>query len=153
MHRRYQLMDGSSNYASLAFQSAFGSLAEARTASASWTFKRRGFLQPTVGVRVAGNEEDIAVYTPHWTHRKGAIRLASGESLLLHSEGFWGARWVLSTEDGKPLVHFANHGALKKGCEVSLEPGVRGREDLGLLLSLSWYLLLLHMQDAAVVTG
>lgn len=153
MHRRYELMDGSSNYASLTFKSAFGTLAEARTVAASWTFKRRGFLHPNVGARVAGNDEDIAVYTPHWTHHKGAIRLSSGESLHFHSEGFWGTRWILATEDGKPLAEFSRHGALKHGCEVTLRPDARAREDLGLLLCFCWYLLLLHMEEAVVVTG
>jgi hypothetical protein len=57
----YELLAGDELAATLRFRSSFGSLATAESADGCWTFKRAGFFQTRVTIRVCGEEADIAV--------------------------------------------------------------------------------------------
>jgi hypothetical protein len=151
--RRYQLKSGDSVLAELAFAKVFGTLAEASTARFNWTFKRRGVFTSSVAARIAGQENDVAVYRPNWTTTKGLLRLASGEEFELHTANFWASEWVLSVCDGAPLLEYHNRGFLKHGASVELEPAGREHPQLELLITLVWYILLLHQMDSAASTS
>lgn len=153
MERFYELKGGDTTYVTLRFQKIFGSLAEAESGSAKWTFKRAGFVSPRVGARLAGTEDDIAIYVPKWTGTSGEITLTSGEKLNFKSLGFWGRRWALESGSGELLIEFANQGGLRAVAEMSVKEPARKRQDLAFLASFCWYILLLHMQDSAVVAG
>ena len=61
MHRRFLLHSGEHEYASLEFQSAFGSLAIATTAEAAWSFKRMGFFNPLYRVGAEAMMADLVL--------------------------------------------------------------------------------------------
>ena len=146
--RYYELKGGDTVYATLEFVKRFGSLAEARTAGGTWTFKRRGMMSPAVSARTPGSESDLAVYKPNWSSSKGELTLASGEKLLFRSESFWGSDWILTDGAGQPLLRFVTRGVFKHGAEVTAEPAGRARPDMPLLATFCWYLLLLYLEDA-----
>jgi len=54
------LRAGDDLVATLRFQR--GSLADAEAEGHHWTFKRQGFWQPRVTVRLAGSDADVAVF-------------------------------------------------------------------------------------------
>lgn len=151
MERFYELKGGDTTYGTLRFTKLLGSLAEAESNGSKWTFKRNGFVSPQVTARLAGSEDDIATYVPKWTGTSGEITLKSGGRLKFHSTGFWGRRWALETENGEPLLEFANSGILRAETELTVKDSCRQREDLAFLASFCWYVLLLHMQDTAVI--
>ncbi len=151
--RAYELRSGDSILASVEFKKVFGTLAEAKTAQQSWTFKRTGFLTPMVTARVAGSEQDVALYKPGMMGTKGEISLPGGEVLQMKSTSFWGSQWALMSAGGDPLIRFHNQGLLKHGAQVEIEPAARERPDLPLLLTLCWYILALHQQDSAATTA
>ena len=153
LSRSYELSAGDSLLARLQFQSLFGSLALADTGESSWTFKRTGFLTPVVTARRAGDEEDVATYEPNWSGNRGRLHLAGGETLLLRSTNFWNTEWSLRDGNDHPLLVFHNRGMLQHGATVEASEKLHGREDAGLLICLTWYVLLLYMQDAAVAAG
>jgi hypothetical protein len=147
--RYFELKCGDNTYAALEFVKKFGSLAEARTLAGAWTFKRRGMMSPAVTARLAGSEQEAAVYRPNWSSTRGELTLAGGEALDFRSGTLWGQDWVLSAPGDVPLLRFATRTLLKRNCEVVVEPAARERADLPLLLSFCWYLLLLYQDDMA----
>jgi hypothetical protein len=151
--RHHELKTGDTVVAELAFAKALGTLAEARTARGVWTFKRRGILTTTIGARVAGQEKDIAVYQPNWTAHKGLLRLESGEQFHLRAANFWASEWVLSDANGVELIRYHNRGFLKAGAQVELQGPAFAHPMMDLLLTLTWYILLLHQMDSSAVAG
>lgn len=150
--RRFELKAGDSLLAELAFLKTFGTLAEATTASAVWTFKRSGFLTPHVTARLAGSETDLAVYEPNWTSTKGRLRIGN-ELLELKTVNFWGTEWALLDPRGAEVMRLRNQGMLHHGATVEVSPQARQREDIALLLTLIWYVLMLHMEDSSAVVA
>ncbi|MBI5083889.1 MAG: hypothetical protein HZB13_04750 [Acidobacteria bacterium] len=146
--RTYELRAGDSLLARLEFKKTFGTLAEAETAQGKWSFKRTGFLSPLVSARVLGEEADIAIYKPSFSGQKGALRLAGGETLALHTMGFWGSEWALTAAGGEQLLRFHNKGLVHHGADIDVGEAARNREDLELLLTMAWYILVLHMADS-----
>lgn len=144
-HRHFQLKAGDSVLAELDFLKTFGTLARGRTAGQCWTFKRTGFLSPLVTARIEGSDADLAVYHPNFFASRGELRLSQGETLELKSINFWAREWLLTGGDHAGILRLHNKGLLRQGAEVEvLAPG---REDVALLLLMSWYILVLQMQD------
>jgi hypothetical protein len=147
--REHELRAGDDVVATLRFQRR--TLADAESGGEHWTFKRQGFWNPRVTVRVAGSEADIATFQPRWTGG-GTLELADGKTLKLSSANFWQSEWVWLDND-TPVVRFkGRHGLVKAKGAVDIEAGAAGRPDLALLLLLGWYLILLHADDAAVAS-
>ncbi len=151
--RRYNLKLGDSVLAEVAFVKTLGTLAEARTAKSAWSFKRKGVFSSTVGARPLGEEREVATYLPNWTSSKGLMRLDNGEEFQLRSANFWASEWLLSDLDGAPVLRFHNRGFLKHGAQVDIEEKGRAHPQLELLLTLTWYILVLHQMDATVAAG
>lgn len=151
--RSYELKSGDSLVATLEFLKVLGTLARARTAGDCWTFKRAGFLTPVVTARVEASEADLATYHPNWTGNKGQLALPGGERLEFRTTNFWATEWALAGASGETLLRFHNKGLLHHGAAVEVSEAARGRADVGLLLTLCWYVLTLHMQDSSVAAS
>ena len=154
--RAYELLSGESQVGALEFSSDFGSLAEAKVFGVAWSFKRTGFFHPKATARVLGSDQNLAEYEPGWSGHKGHITLAGGERLILQITSFWGGEWALLTEAGQSLLRFQNRGIIRHGAGVDVDRDARHRPDLALLLTFSWYILVLHQLDsdaAAVVVA
>jgi len=161
LDQAYELRSGDEQIAALAFRSAFGSLATADTADGTWTFKRVGFLNPRITVRVLGSETDLAVYQPQFWGG-GALVLAGGRSFAWSSTGFWGTRWEFRSSAGGSALAFERgvsdegfSGLFKSQFTVTFPADESMRDVLPMLAALGMYLLVLHQRDAAavVVTG
>jgi hypothetical protein len=143
--REHELRAGADLVATLRFQR--GSLADAEADGHHWTFKRQGFWQPRVTVRVPGSDDDLAVFRPHWTGG-GTLEFAGGRTVNLRSANFWQSEWVWQEKD--PLILFkGRHGLVKARGAVEIQPGAAGTPDVPLLVLLGWCLILLHADDAA----
>ena len=144
--REHELRAGDELVATLRFERR--SLAAAATAEGQWTFKRQGFWQPSVTVRVAGADADIAVFHPRWSGG-GQLELQNGRQLRLSSANFWQTEWVWQDKE-KPLVRFkGRHGIIKARGEVEIESTESAAPELPLLTVLGWYLILLYAEDMA----
>ena len=143
--REHELRAGDDVVATLRFQR--GSLADAEAEGRHWTFKRQGFWQPRVTVRVAGSDADVAVFRPHWAGG-GTLELADGRTVNLRSANFWHSEWVWQEKD-QPLILFkGRHDIVRVRGAVEIQPGSAGQPDAPLLVLLGWYLILLHAEDA-----
>jgi hypothetical protein len=150
MRREHELRAGEDIVATLRFQR--GSLADAEADSHHWTFKRHGFWQPRITIRVAGSDADIAVFRPHWAGG-GTLELIDGPTVRLSSANFWQSEWVWKEKD-QPLILFkGRHGIVKAKGAVEIQPGAAGRPETPLLILVGWYLILLHADDTAAATA
>jgi hypothetical protein len=163
MSRNYELYSGDLLVARLDFQSAFGSLALAVTAEGVWTFKRMGFFKTRITVRPAGDpsnpapteQPDLAVYHPNW-RGEGWIELAAGRKFYWKAANFWSSRFVITAEDGSPLILFKEGVAhprladwFKTQAGVSVEYPARGLPESPMLILLGWYLIVLQEEDSS----
>ncbi|HKV29743.1 MAG TPA: hypothetical protein VJT14_01885 [Candidatus Dormibacteraeota bacterium] len=150
LRREHELRAGDDVVATLRFQR--GSLADAEAEGRHWTFKRQGFWQPRVTVRVPGSDADVAAFRPHWAGG-GTLDFADGASVRLSSANFWQSQWVWQEKD-QPLILFkGRYGIVKAKGAVEILPGAESRPDTPLLVLLGWYLILLHADDADAAAG
>lgn len=148
--RDHELLAGDEVVATLRFQR--GSLADAEAAGGHWSFKRQGFWHPTVTVRTAGSDADIAVFHPRWVGG-GTLEFADGRPLRLSSANFWQSEWVWQEKE-QPLIRFkGRHGLIKANGAVEIPPEAVRLPDLPLLVLLGWYLILLYADDAAAASS
>jgi hypothetical protein len=153
--RYYELHGDSLVMASLRFRSAFGTLAVAKTANESWTFKRVGFITIRVTARRADEEGDMAVYAPRFWG-EGVLRFSDDATLLWRPTNFWATQWAFGLPDGGLVLEFKTgipHERLKDifktQATVEIMDVPEWRSRLPLLLPLGFYLFIMHHEDAA----
>ena len=151
MSRAYELRSADSAAGYLRFEKSCGSLASAEVASQKWTFKRTGFLAPSITVRSANREADLAVFRPHWG-RGGTLHFADGHQAQWRCTNFWGSEWAFLGNDNHSIVRFRHHeGFFKASAQLEFEPSSAALPDFPLLVALGWYLMILAADDAAAV--
>jgi hypothetical protein len=158
--RRFVLRTGEHELAWLEFRSAFGSLALAEAAQGRWSFKRVGFLNPRVTVRLPDSEDDLAIYTPRWTGGGGGLEFPGGRAYVWQAANFWASQFCWRHMLGDDLVLFSpgseEHtlsNLVKHQAQVILAAAARSLPDLPLLVLLGWYLMILQHDDAAATAA
>jgi hypothetical protein len=159
MRREYELRSQEDITATLKWQNAFGSLALAETVDQKWTMKRSGFLRPSVTIREADSEQEIAAFRPNWGG-EGKLQFAQGSWYAWQTTNFWRTHWLFVNQVGEPLVHFnaefestAAIIIFKKAAVVEIEPRAARIAELSLLAVLGWYLMILMTDDATSAAG
>jgi hypothetical protein len=157
--RFYELRAGEAVLGSLSFRSSFGTLAIAEMDGGRWSFKRVGFLNPRVTVRVVDRDEDVAIYYPKFWG-DGVIRFDDGRSFAWKPVNFWATQWAFVDSDGRSVLSF-QHGReheklsdiFKTQATVEIRPVEASRDLLPVLVPLGLYLIILHQQDAAAAVA
>lgn len=149
MSRAYELRSADSLIGTLHFERSCGSLAFAEFASEKWTFKRMGFLAPSVTVRSANLEANIAVFRPHWGSG-GTLYFADGRQTQWRCTNFWGSRWAFVASDNHIVLRFSHHESFfKASAQLEFERSDVALPEFPLLAALGWYLMILAADDAA----
>lgn len=149
--RHYELRAGEELVADLDFLKTFGTLARGRAASGTWTFKRTGFMSPIVTARREGESEDCAMYHPNFSASQGQLRLATGELFEFRMAGVWSRSAILVDNERREVFRIHLKGEFTAGAAVEVRlPETPAME---LLLLLTWYVLVLQMQDEALRAG
>lgn len=147
----YELRAGDEILATLRWQRQ--TLAEADSADGRWTFKREGFWRPQVTVRSLGSEENAATFRPHWMGG-GTLEIPGQPTISLVAADFWHSQWEWRRPDGLTVVHFkSRQGISKVGGEVQIAPEALRSADVGLLVLLGWYLIVLLARDSAAASA
>lgn len=156
LQRTFELRDGNRLLGTLSFVKSLGSLAEASMAAGDWTFKRVGFLRPRVTVRRRGQETDLAVYQPRGWRSEGELQFAGGRIYAWKFANFWATKYEFADAAGNAVVAFKPGSEESKFSNlfkyqvlVEIHPSAGRLEELPLLLSLGWYLMILHHEDSA----
>jgi len=146
--RHYELRAGEDTVAELEFLKTFGTLAHGRTAEQSWTFKRTGFLSPVATARVEGSGQEAAVFHPDFSGTHGQIRLSGGDIFEFRLAGVWSRQALLVDNSRREVfrIHLKGDAALGAAVEVRLPE----TPEITLLLLMTWYVLVLQMQEEAL---
>jgi hypothetical protein len=146
--RRFELQAGAERAAVLEFLKTFGTLARGEAASGAWTFKRTGFMSPIVTARREGEEEDCAIYHPNFSASQGHLRLSTGGMFEFRLAGLWSRSASLVDNQRREVFRIHLKGEFSAGATVEVsQPEARA---LDLLLLMTWYVLVLQMQDEAL---
>jgi len=153
--RFFELQSGKTILATLSFRSMWGTLALAETADGNWTFKRVGFLNPRVTIRMADQPQDLAIYTPKFWG-DGILSFQDGTSLSWKPINFWRTAWCFFDTNDSPLVDFHLGREKEKLSDIlktqaNIEIFFLGayRRWLPVLLPFGMYLLKLYQEDSA----
>lgn len=147
----YELHAGDDKVATLAFRSAFGSLATGESADGSWTFKRIGFLSTRVTVRRSGGDTDLAVFHNNTWSGGGTLELPDGRKYRANIN-FWATQYELRTESDSPLITFRRVGGLfHLSSAVEVHDAAKALAELPWLVMLGWYLAVMLHRDVTVI--
>ena len=155
LDRQFVLRSSENIFGTLSFETAFGTLATATSATGRWTFKRVGFLNPRVTIREGGANADLAVYWPKlWSD--GWIEFAQGNKFHWKSLKFWGTEWGCANAQ-EEMLFVLRPGTekhqlsdlLKTQAVVDIQSHAYDIEELPLLVMLGWYLMILNEADTA----
>jgi hypothetical protein len=150
--RRYELRADDEVAGTLAFRSAFGTLATAHCGDGCWTFKRVGFLQTRLTIRACGGESDLAVFKNQTWSGGGTLELPDGRRVRADMS-VWRSNLQWATESGETLVRFTMGGVFHVNAAVEVDPTAVDMPELPLLLTLGWYLTVMMQSDVAMSTA
>jgi len=153
--REWELRHGDETVATLTFRSAFGTLATARCADGSWTFKRVGFWQTRATVRAEGAADDLAVFEHNTWSGGGTLTLAGGRPIRV-TTNFWQSKIEFQASEEEVLFRYVTEGFIRQESELEVMPPLHRLREMPWLLLFGWYLVVMMHQDsssAVVVMG
>ena len=146
----YELRASDELVATLRFRSSFGSFATGESADGCWTFKRVGFWQTRVTVRLCGGHTDIASFKNNTWSGGGTLELCD-RRVFRATTNLWQTKLEFQNESNKTLIQFKSSGLLHQSAKVEIQPsGVRTPE-LPFIMMLGWYLIVMMSGDSAIV--
>jgi hypothetical protein len=150
----YELRRGDETVGSLRFRSSWGTCAAAESPDGCWTFKRAGFWQTRVTIRLCESDHDLAVFKPNTWSGGGSLEFPNGRRIRA-TTNFWQTRleWCPESENGEPLVCFHTHGLVHLVARVEILPAAARHPDLALMVHLGWYLIVMMYMDSAAMSG
>ena len=151
--RAYELGHEGKVFGRLNFQSIFGSLAAAESAEGAFSFKRQGFLQPSISIRRHGSDLDHGRLLMDGWQQGGVLHLADGSRYQFVKMGFLHPEWTFSDSRGKVLARMRFRIGLKYHGEVIIEPMGKDDSNLALLLLLGMYAVVLMNDEAVAVAA
>ena len=155
MDKYFELFMADHLIGTLAFRSAFGTLAEAVTSIQSWTFKRVGFFNTRVTIRKPDEELDHATFYPR-IFGDGVLQIMDGRSFSWAPLNFWRTRWVFYDNGDIPVLQFWEGSQefkiseiFKTQAAVEILDASLSEEQLSLLVPFGFYLIIMHKNDTA----
>jgi hypothetical protein len=153
MSRDSELRAGGELVATLRFRSMFGTFATAESRDGCWTFKRVGFWQQRVSIRVCGSEEDVAMFRNNTWSGGGRLEFPDGREIRA-TTNLWRSKLDFVTGAGdEPLVQLRMRGLIHRAGRVTLSPDAAALPELPLLVLVNWYLALMLSQDDGAATA
>jgi hypothetical protein len=149
--REYALRAGEDVFATLRYESQFGTAATGESSDGRWSFDRRGFFHPRVLVRGVGSSSDAVTVTLPWLGWQGGIGRVQptdgGPLRWAPASLFLGVEYLLTTEDGHTLLRFQRR-VLKSPrtqqipkAQLQVDPAARSLPQLSVLALLGFYLM------------
>lgn len=152
LSRAYEIGCDGVVFGKLDFPSMFGSLAVAECAEGVFSFKRQGFLQPSISVRRPGSDLDHGRLLMDGWHQGGVLHLADGNRYQFVKMGFLHPEWTFSDPRGRVLARLRFRIGLSYHGDIIIEPLAKDDVNLALLLLLAMYAVVL-MNDEAAATA
>ncbi len=129
--------------------------AEWRLFDQTWTFARKGFFKQRVEISQQGGFEQDLIFQPNlfW---QGVLETHLAPPVMWKNVNFWAMNWAFVDESNLPLIEFGFgldrfrlRDIFRTQATVQISARAGSRPDLGLLLGLGWYLMILRRQQSA----
>ncbi len=148
LRQEYEMVVGEETVATLRWRKNVGTAAVARSPDGTWSFKAAGFLNPRVSIRLPNSDYDFAVFRPRNTG-EGVLEAMADQRFLWRCVNFWQNTWAFFDTEGDRLLSIKpDAGGLKLGAQVSVELKASAHQEIGYLVVLGWYLMVLMAEDA-----
>lgn len=148
--RIYELSAEKKVIASLIWTKNYGTLAEACSAEGKWTFKRTGFFKPIVTVRKLNDDVNYGSLKFSWTN-ESELLLANGKKYFWKNLNLWRGEWGFVDEKNNIVLQTVpNYN--KRGADGFVYFNYKSipKEDLYLLILLSWYIIVSYSEEETV---
>ena len=152
-HRYHELRSGETIYAKLEWTQAFGSMARSSSCEGVFTFKRGGFLHPYITIYREGFAVEAGRMNMEW-RGSGELVFSSIQRFRFDRKGFASYDYEVKDQRGDLLFDLRKHwGAFKHHGEVNITVKGLACRELGMLLSLCWYLAVISEEDTAAAAA
>lgn len=149
LRQDYELVADGEIVANLRWKKNGGTTAVGRSPDGVWSLKASGYLNPRVTLRLPNSDYDFATFRPR----------AAGEGLLLalgdrrfewRCTNAWQQAWAFYDHDDQRLFQIRPEGVHPRvSALVEFDPAAADHNEVGYLIVLGWYLLVLMADDAA----
>ncbi len=148
LRQEYEMVVGDEIVATLRWRKNVGTNAVGRSPDGTWSFKAAGFLNPRVTLRLPSSDYDFAVFRPRNTG-EGVLEAMADQRYQWRCVNFWQNTWAFFDGEGDRLLTIKpDSGGLKLGAQVAIELKASSHQEIGYLVILGWYLLVLMAEDA-----
>ncbi|MBK7172208.1 MAG: hypothetical protein IPH84_03005 [Bacteroidales bacterium] len=138
--------------ATLVFKNSFGSLAEGTIAEGTWTFKREGFLNTHVTVRLKDNPTNMGIFRNNTWSGGGTLQLADGR-LFQANSNFWHSQFEFTNEAGMALIRYTNISGFKLHSQLDILKPAAETPEMPWMVVLGWYLAVMTSRDGEMVAA
>jgi hypothetical protein len=152
MKMNYELHAGDEVAATLRFRSSWGTFAKGEGADGCWTFKRVGFWQTRVTIRVCDADTEIALFRNNTWTGGGTLELSDGRRLRA-TTNLWQTQSEFQDEAGEALIRLRSAGLIHLSAIVEIQPSARRLPELPWIVMLGWYLTVMMHTDSAAASG
>lgn len=148
--RRYELRAGEEVVARLAIPRFLHRRAEGETAEGRWIHRVHGWARTRVEVLADEGADPIAEFRSGWLDRAGSLRFRDGREFAWVPEGWIRPTWCFLDPRGVELVAMRSRlGFRGLGGDVVIQASAREAPELGLLVTLGWFVLVLQARRSA----
>ena len=148
LRQEYEMVFGEEVVATLRWRKNVGTNAVARSPDGTWSFKAAGFLNPRVTIRLPNSDYDFAVFRPRNTG-EGILEAMAEQRYTWRCVNFWQNAWAFFDTEGDRLLTIKPDAANPKlGAQLAVELKASAHQEIGYLVVLGWYLMVLMAEDA-----
>jgi hypothetical protein len=158
--RNYILRSEEDTFGQLHFNSAFNTTADATSSDEHYVIKQMGFLSGRISVQSVNSAVDLASYWPDWTGTVGEILFSTGEKYSWGATNFIATKFAINVIDGPELITYLSgsrnrkfSNLFKQQAHIVIAPEAWRINELPILVLLGWYLVIVRMEDAAVIAS
>jgi hypothetical protein len=153
LRQEFEMAVGDEVVATLRWKKIGGTTAIARAPEGTWTFKAAGYLSPRVTIRLPNSDYDFGTFRAN-SNGSGLLESLGDQRFPWRCVNFLQNAWAFFDDEGNSLVQIRPEFSGNKPT-ASVEIGVKaaGRQEVGFLVILSWYLLILAAEDVAAANA
>jgi len=148
LRQEFEMVVNDEVIATLRWKKIGGTTAIARAPEGTWTFKAAGFVAPRVTVRLPNSDYDFGIFRSG--SGGGVVESLGDQKFPWRCVNFMQNAWAFFDDEGNKLVQIRPEFSGNKPTGI-VEIGVKaaGRQEIGFLVILAWYLLVLTAEDVA----
>lgn len=135
--------------ATLRWKKIGGTTAIARAPEGTWTLKAAGYLSPRVTIRLPNSDYDFGTFRASG-NGCGVVESLGDQKFPWRCVSFMQNAWAFFDDEGNKLVQIRPEFSGNKPTGI-VDIGVKaaGKQEIGFLVVLAWYLLVLAADDVA----